>query len=304
MGGGDELLGARGQGAEECIATPRVEFSEDVIEEEEGGAAVEGVEEAGLSEFEGEGEGALLSFGGEGSGGAVVEDEWKVVAVRADQRESASSFLRVAGGQSGGEVGGGTPLIGNLEGFGGVFTDFAMGGGGPGFEFGDELVAELGQGGAVFDEWGGISGDLACVGPVVLEQAVAGAQGFVVGEQGGSVGGKRLGAEEIEVPPAPFARAADEREVVIAHPDEDGAAGEVARRAKRVFAGGVEAALSLMPEEFQSARRLGDGGIGAGPGFGPGSRSQGIGSRGQIAGETEAVVLAEPAYIHQGCGPW
>jgi hypothetical protein len=118
MGGGDELLGARGQGAEECIATPRVEFSEDVIEEEEGGAAVEGVEEAGLSEFEGEGEGALLSFRGEGSGGPVVEDEWKVVAVRADQRESASSFLRVAGGQSGGEVGGRTPLIGNLESFG------------------------------------------------------------------------------------------------------------------------------------------------------------------------------------------
>jgi hypothetical protein len=179
-----------------------------------------------------------------------------------------------------------------------------MGGGSPRFEFGDELVAELGQGGAVFEERGGISGDLACVGPVVFEQAVAGAQGFVVGEQGGSVGGKRLGAEEIEVPPAPFARAADEREVVIAHPDENGAAGEVARRAKRVFAGGVEAALSLMPEEFQSARRLGDGGIAVWPGFGPGRRSEGTGSRPQIAGETESVVLAEPAYIHQGCGPW
>ena len=53
MGGGDELLGARGQGAEKCIATPRVEFSEDVIEEEDGGPAVEGVEQAGLGEFEG-----------------------------------------------------------------------------------------------------------------------------------------------------------------------------------------------------------------------------------------------------------
>ena len=295
MGGGDELLGARGQGAEKCIATPRVEFSEDVIEEEDGGAAVEGVEEAGLGEFEGEGEGTLLSFRGEGGGGPVVEDEGNVVAVGADQCESASSFFRVAGGQGGGEVGGGAPLIGNLERFGGVFADFAMGGGGPGFEFGDELVAELGQGGAVFEERGGISGDLACVGPVVFEQAVAGAQGFVVGEQGGSVGGKRLGAEEIEVPPAPFARATDEREIVIPHPDEDGAAGEVARRAKRVFAGGVEAALSLMPEEFQSARRLGDGGIGVWPGFGPGRRSERSGGRGQIAGETETVVLAEPA---------
>ena len=155
-------------------------------------------------------------------------------------------------------------------------------------------MAELGQGGAMLDEWGGISGDLACVGLVVLEQAVAGAQGFVVGEQGGSVGGKCLGAEEIEVPPAPFARATDEREIVIPHPDEDGAAGEVARRAKRVLAGGLEAALSLMPNEFQSARRLGDGGIGVWPGFGPGRRSERSGGRGQIAGETETVVLAEP----------
>ena len=48
---------------------------QDVIEEEDGGAAVEGVEEAGLGEFEGESEGALLSFRGEGSGGPVVEDE-------------------------------------------------------------------------------------------------------------------------------------------------------------------------------------------------------------------------------------
>lgn len=292
VGGGDELLGGNGEGVEEGVASARVEFAEDIVEEEDGWVVVEGVEETGLGEFEGEGEGTLLTFGGEGGGGVVVEGDGEVIAVGADQGEAAARFFGGAGSEGIGEVGGGAWRVLEGEGLGGGAADVAVSGGGPGGEGADEFRAETGEGGAMFKEQTGKGGDLAGVGAILLEESIAGAEGFVIGEPGGAIGGKRLGPKEIEVPSATFAGSADEGEVVVPHPDKDGGVGEVAGRREVGQAGGAQVPPAVVPEEFE-------GNGGGGRRSVVGGRRTGI-SGDEVTGEAEAVGLVELGEVGEG----
>lgn len=109
VGGGDEGLG-RGlvgwlQEFEEVGAALGVEFSEDIVDEQDG-RGIEGLgEEVGLSDAEGDRCAAFLAFAGEIGGGEVVDGDAKIVSVRADYGGLHAPFAIAALLEFLGEVG-------------------------------------------------------------------------------------------------------------------------------------------------------------------------------------------------------
>ena len=240
----------------EGVAAAGVELAENVVHEVERGLAAAGFEELALGELEGEGEGALLTFAGEIGDGEAVQAEVELVAVRADDGLAEAGFA-LAGEQdgfpqiraAGREVVEGERLV--------TAADGALGLGGEGSEPGDEAGAGIHEDGAVLDEDFLVEKDFRIAGAAFLEEEILRTEGAAVAGPRAAVTGIDLGTEEIEVAAAAFTRAADQFEVLVSHPDDESAIGEVGGLTGAVFLVGLqEEAIARMADLALAAPRV------------------------------------------------
>jgi len=227
FGAGHEDLAVGGvntaKEGEEAGAAVAVEFAHDVVNEEDGGGAVDGGEVFGLGDFKGDGGGALLAFAAVLGKGTGSEGEVEFVAVGAEKSHAGGAVAGEVLAEEDGEVARSGGGVVEPEFFGGGARDTLAGLAGEGGQGGEDLAAvfdELGAGGGEFGseglEGGGIEGTL-------LEEGVAGAEGAGVALEKGEVGRDGLGEEEVEVAAAAAGGAFDELEVFGAK--DDGAEG-------------------------------------------------------------------------------
>lgn len=226
VSGGDPFLGVLWEVGEQGVAALRVEFSEDVVHEEDGSFWGVLGEDFPLGEFEGEGDGSLLALGGKVGGREAVDADGEFIAVGADDGLSCGG-LAVPGLKDGvfeGGAGGGEVLEAECLVFAG---DGELCGGGEGGEIGDELGASVGEVGAVLDEDFLVGDELGKAESGFFEEEVFGFEGAPVATVGGAVGGVELGADKVQETSACFAGAPNEIEIFISHPDDESALGEV-----------------------------------------------------------------------------
>jgi len=175
-GAGHEHLAAGAAGlvqqGQQAGAAAGVEFTHDVVDQQDGRGAVDAGEVFRLRHLQGEGEGSFLPFAGECGRRLAVHDQGEVVAVRAENGGLQHAFAGPALGERDGEVAGDTRLVFEQE-FVGIGGNPAEGEPHQRGEFrgeraagGHELVAE-------FHELAGEGGELFRVGLRLLEQGVA-----------------------------------------------------------------------------------------------------------------------------------
>ncbi len=184
------------------------------------------MEEVALGEFEGEGDGSLLAFAGVFVGGHSVEADGEVVAMGADDGLAGGGFAG-AGLEDGiFHAGAGCGEVGEGEGF--VFCgDVDLCGGDERGELVDEFLAVLGDEGSVFDEDVFVGEEFGEAEFWFFEEEVFCFESAAVAGDGGSVLGVELDAEKVEEVASGFTGVADEVEVLVSHPDDEAAVGEV-----------------------------------------------------------------------------
>ena len=92
MGGGDPLLGHRGQMTHERIAATGIEFAKDVVHQIDRHFSTASFEQLALGEFQSQCEGALLAFAGIVGGGHAVDSEVDFIAVGTDDGLAQAGF--------------------------------------------------------------------------------------------------------------------------------------------------------------------------------------------------------------------
>ena len=107
-----------------------------------------------LRHFERDGQRALLAFAAELRGGLVVQQHWKFVAMRADERGAIGAFASARLGEFHGEILFHARLIFEAQ-FLGVVGDAAIGQPRERRKFGDEFAAQADDFVAELDEFGG-----------------------------------------------------------------------------------------------------------------------------------------------------
>ena len=136
--GGDELLRVWRELAQESCAAGEVEFTEDVVEQEEWWFAKMSFEKPCSGEPQGKCERSLLAFGAEG-GGVVAECQFPVVAMGADGGLAQPGVFHPRSGEGFGE---GVSGAGNVMSFEMLVTatDCGVSELSEGFEGGSEFV--------------------------------------------------------------------------------------------------------------------------------------------------------------------
>ena len=92
VGGGNQGLKAVFDDVEQMVLAGEVEFGENVIEEQERRFTDDGFDRLEFGELNRKNEGALLTLGAEMTGGVMVDPQFDVVAMGADERRSACAF--------------------------------------------------------------------------------------------------------------------------------------------------------------------------------------------------------------------
>jgi hypothetical protein len=177
-------------------------------------------------------------------------------------------------------AGAGGGEIGECECF--VFSgNVLLGGGNERGEIRDEAGAAFGEKGAVLDEDVLVGDEFGEAEAGFLEEEVLGAEGALVAGVGGAVSGVELPSKEIEKMPPCLAGAADQREILITHPDDKAAIREVsgaggarlAIREEAQAAGGV-LDFPLLPPRIRGDAEAGGGDFGEGVETGTARRLQ------------------------------
>ena len=268
--GGDDLA-VFAEGGPEAAAAGGVEFSEDVVGEEERLHAGADGEVFDFSEAEGEGEAALLSLGGELACRFSGYGEFAVVAVRTGKgglHDEVAGAVTFEEGGPGGGVGGGGLIgrVGERGGFGGVVGELGVRGGDVGAERGDAGGAEGGEGSGGVGE-GTFEGGEFSGGGGAFEEGVTAGEGAVIRLERVEINGIGRGEGEVEPAAAGAGGAADE-ELILRGENDGGELTEVVDEAWDTFAvaGDFFAAGAEFDEDAGVAAALvgefaGDGGF-------------------------------------------